>query len=85
MTENKTTGLRTGFSKLGNLTLGFKSGELVVLRARLGMGKTSFLISIAKNMAIDFNYSITFFSLEIEASQLENRMLCFKTLENKQS
>ncbi len=73
--EGGTTGIPTGFHALDSLTGGFHKGTLIILAARPAMGKTAFALSIARNMAIDFNIPIAFFSLEMPALELMLRLV----------
>ncbi len=73
------SGVPSGFSKLDNLTSGWQPSDLVILAARPGMGKTAFVMSMAKNMAIDFNVPVAIFSLEMSSIQLITRMISSET------
>lgn len=73
------SGLATGFSKLDALTSGWQPSDLIIIAARPGMGKTAFVISMAKNMAIDFNHAVAVFSLEMSSVQLITRMISSET------
>ena len=73
------SGLATGFAKLDALTSGWQPSDLIIIAARPGMGKTAFVISMAKNMAIDFNYPVAIFSLEMSSVQLITRMISSET------
>lgn len=73
------SGLATGFTKLDALTSGWQPSDLVIIAARPGMGKTAFVISMAKNMAIDFDYPVAIFSLEMSSVQLITRMISSET------
>ncbi|MFV0247386.1 MAG: replicative DNA helicase [Tenacibaculum sp.] len=73
------SGLATGFSKLDALTSGWQATDLIIIAARPGMGKTAFVISMAKNMAINFNHSVAIFSLEMSSVQLITRMISSET------
>lgn len=69
------TGIPTGFTKLDDMTAGWQKSDLVIIAGRPAMGKTSFALSIAKNIAVDFNTPIAFFSLEMNNVQLVNRLI----------
>jgi replicative DNA helicase len=69
------TGVASGFSKLDAITGGWQKTELIILAARPGMGKTAFVVSAMRNAAVDFGKAIAFFSLEMSAVQLVNRMI----------
>ena len=73
------SGIASGFSKLDNLTSGWQPSDLVIIAARPGMGKTAFVMSMAKNMAIDFNIPVAIFSLEMSSVQLITRMISSET------
>ena len=73
------SGLPSGFTKLDQLTSGWQPSDLVILAARPGMGKTAFVMSMAKNMAIDFNIPVAIFSLEMSSVQLITRMISSET------
>jgi len=73
------SGIPSGFTKLDNLTSGWQPSDLVILAARPGMGKTAFVMSMAKNMAIDFDIPVAIFSLEMSSLQLITRMISSET------
>ena len=73
------SGVASGFSKLDGLTSGWQPSDLVIIAARPGMGKTAFVMSMAKNMAIDFNLPVAIFSLEMSSVQLITRMISSET------
>ena len=69
------SGLRTGFGGLDKITSGWQDSDLVIIAARPAMGKTAFVLSMAKNMAVDFNIPVALFSLEMSNVQLVNRLI----------
>lgn len=69
----KYIGLSTSFTKLDKILKGLKEGEVSVVGGRPGMGKTSFMLCIAKNIALN-NKPIAFFSLEMPAEQIGFRL-----------
>lgn len=69
------TGLPTGYAKLDDYTAGWQKSDLVIIAGRPAMGKTSFALSLAKNIAVDYNTPIAFFSLEMNNVQLVNRLI----------
>ncbi len=70
------TGLQTGFSRMDALTLGLQKEDLFILAARPSMGKTAFVLNVAKNVAkYNNNPGIAIFSLEMSAEQLVHRLL----------
>ena len=69
------TGLSTGFYDLDKITAGLHGGELVILAARPGMGKTSLALNMATNAAATTKKAIAIFNLEMSAEMLVNRMI----------
>lgn len=69
------TGVPTGFDKLDDITAGWQPSDLVIIAGRPAMGKTAFALSLAKNIAIDYNTPLAFFSLEMSNVQLVNRLM----------
>ncbi|WP_028910177.1 replicative DNA helicase [Prevotella sp. AGR2160] len=69
------TGIPSGFTALDDITSGWQASDLVIIAGRPAMGKTSFALSIAKNIAVDHHIPIAFFSLEMNNVQLVNRVI----------
>ena len=69
------TGLRTGFSELDKKTGGLQPSDLLILAARPSMGKTSFALNLAYNVAVNEGVGVGVFSLEMSREQLVMRML----------
>lgn len=69
------TGVPSGFTELDRVTAGWQPSDLVIIAGRPAMGKTSFALSIAKNIAIDQREPVAFFSLEMNSVQLVNRII----------
>lgn len=69
------TGVPTGFADLDRMTSGWQPSDLIILAARPGMGKTSFVLSLARNAAKDFKKPIAIFSLEMSSLQLALRII----------
>ena len=69
------TGVPTGYHKLDDITSGWQSSDLVIIAGRPAMGKTSFALSMAKNIAADYQVPMAFFSLEMSNVQLVNRLI----------
>ena len=69
------TGVPSGFTKLDDMTSGWQRSDLVILAGRPAMGKTSFALSVAKNIAVDNRIPTAFFSLEMSNVQLVNRLI----------
>lgn len=74
MQENKISGVASGFKDVDNLFHGFRGGDLVILAARPGVGKTAFALNLATSAA-KLGASVAFLSLEMSASQLVQRVL----------
>jgi replicative DNA helicase len=69
------TGVPTGYTQLDEMTSGWQQSDLVIIAGRPAMGKTSFALSLAKNIAVDYRIPIAFFSLEMNNVQLVNRLI----------
>src|SRR5258708_131700 len=69
------TGVPTGFSRLDRITSGWQKSDLVIIASRPGMGKTAFIVSAMRNAAVDFNFPVAIFSLEMASIQLVNRLI----------
>lgn len=73
--ESTITGLPTGWSDFDNMTSGLQNGDLVIVAARPSMGKTTFSMNIAENVALKVQQPVAVFSMEMPADQLALRML----------
>lgn len=73
--ESGLSGLQTGFKELDKVTSGWQNSDLIIMAARPGMGKTAFVLSMAKNMAVDFNIPVAMFTLEMSNLQLMKRLI----------
>lgn len=73
--EDGVNGVGTGFSELDKITSGWQRSDMVVVAARPGMGKTAFVLSMARNVAVDFQHPVAIFSLEMSSIQLVNRLI----------
>lgn len=73
--ESGLSGLRTGYRDLDKITSGWQNSDLIIIAARPAMGKTAFVLSMAKNMAVDFNEPIAIFTLEMSNVQLIKRLI----------
>ena len=69
------TGIPSGFMALDQLTSGWQQSDLIIMAARPGMGKTSFVLAMACNAAIQFGKGVAVFSLEMSSLQITNRLL----------
>ena len=72
--------VKTGFSGLDRVLVEMGSGDLVIVGARPGMGKTSFAMNIATNVAKQSKKSVCIFSLEMSGEQLVTRILSSEAL-----
>lgn len=70
------SGLESGFHELDKVTSGWQNSDLIIIAARPAMGKTAFVLSMAKNMAVNYNTPVAVFSLEMSNIQLVNRLIC---------
>lgn len=68
-------GIPCGIGELDRMITGLNKSDLIILGARPGMGKTSFALNIARNVAVNTNRTVCFFSLEMTRDQLAQRML----------
>ncbi len=74
--KDSLTGLPSGFPELDRLTTGFHGGELIILAARPGIGKTSMALNICTHVAQETDAIIALFSLEMSSRRLSERMIC---------
>ncbi len=73
------SGVPTGFRDLDKLTSGWQRSDMIVIAARPAMGKTAFVLSMARNSAIDYNMGVAIFSLEMSSVQLVKRLISSET------
>ncbi|MBP1591989.1 MAG: replicative DNA helicase [Oscillospiraceae bacterium] len=78
--KEKYLGARTGFTKLDTYTTGLNRSDLIILAARPAMGKTSFAMNIALNVARKTEKQVAVFSLEMSKEQLATRLLSTEAL-----
>jgi replicative DNA helicase len=69
------SGLRSGFTELDRITSGWQPSDLIIMAARPGMGKTAFVLTIARNIAVDNHDAVAVFSLEMSSVQLVTRLI----------
>ena len=77
--DSRYSGVCTGFTELDNVTLGWQPSDLIIIAARPAMGKTAFTLTMARNMAVDYDTPVAFFSLEMSSVQLMTRLVCAET------
>lgn len=68
-------GFETGYNSLDSITGGFKKQEFIIVGARPSIGKTAFALSLTLNMIVKKKYRVGFFSLEMSAASLMERLL----------
>ena len=73
--EDGLSGVPSGFSKLDKVTSGWQKSDLIICAARPGMGKTAFALTMARNIAVEHNFGVAIFSLEMSSEQLVNRLI----------
>ena len=73
--EDGLSGLSTGFDKLDKITSGWQNSDLIIIAARPAMGKTAFVISMMRRMAVDNRQPVALFSLEMSNEQLVQRLM----------
>ena len=74
-TKDSYTGIPTGYGELDNLTSGFQNSEFIVIGARPSVGKTALALCMAANMSIHGKIPVGFFTLEMSAMALMQRLL----------
>lgn len=77
--EDGLSGVPSGFSELDRYTSGWQPSDLVIIAARPSMGKTAFVLSMARNMAVEHAKPVAIFSLEMSAMQLVTRLISSET------
>jgi replicative DNA helicase len=75
----KIRGVPTGYKDLDNILAGLHRSDLLILAARPSMGKTAFVLNIAKNVAVQADESVLIFSLEMSKEQLVDRLLSMES------
>ncbi len=73
--EDGINGVGSGFKELDKITSGWQKSDMIVIAARPGMGKTAFVLSMARNVAVDYEHPVAIFSLEMSSIQLVNRLI----------
>lgn len=73
------SGVPSGFTALDRITSGWQKTDLVIVAARPSMGKTAFVLSMAREMAVTHNKSVALFSLEMSSIQLVTRLIASET------
>lgn len=73
------SGFPSGYTAIDRVTLGWQPSDLIIVAARPSMGKTAFVLTMARNMAVEHNSPIAFFSLEMSSVQLVKRLMISET------
>ncbi len=74
-----TTGLETGLKSVDRALDGLQRSDLIIVAGRPGMGKTGFMIGVAKHVGLALKRNVAFFTLEMSAEQLIQRMVAQDT------
>ena len=73
------SGIPSGFTEVDKLTSGWQPSDLIIIAARPGMGKTALTLSMARNIAVEHNVPVAFFSCEMSSVQLITRLISSET------
>lgn len=77
--EDHLSGVPSGFTKIDRITSGWQKSDLIIVAARPSMGKTAFVLSMTRNIAVEHKRPVAVFSLEMSSIQLVNRMIVSET------
>jgi replicative DNA helicase len=77
--EDGFSGIPSGFTSLDRITSGWQPADLIIIAARPSMGKTAFVLSMARSMAVEFGKGVAFFSLEMPSVSLVKRLMVSET------
>ncbi|MBI4646599.1 MAG: replicative DNA helicase [Bacteroidia bacterium] len=77
--QNYLSGIPSGYSDIDRITSGWQNSDLIIIAARPSMGKTAFALTMARNITIEHNRTVAFFSLEMSSIQLVNRLIISET------
>lgn len=77
--EDSLSGVPSGYTGIDKVTYGWQKSDLVIIAARPSVGKTAFVLTMARNMAVDYNVPVAIFSLEMPATQLVKRLMVSET------
>ncbi|MDD2595169.1 MAG: replicative DNA helicase [Bacteroidales bacterium] len=73
------SGISSGFTNIDKVTFGWQKSDLIIVAARPSVGKTAFVLTMARNMAVENNTPVAFFSLEMPGTQLVKRLMVGET------
>ena len=74
--EDGINGVGSGFTELDKITSGWQKSDMIVVAARPGMGKTAFVLSMARNVAVIFQHPVAIFSLEMSSIMTNECSIC---------
>ncbi|MBO4570779.1 MAG: replicative DNA helicase [Bacteroidales bacterium] len=77
--EGNISGVPSGYRGLDAVTYGWQKSDLIIIAARPSVGKTAFVLTMARNMAVDYKVPVAIFSLEMSATQLVKRLMISET------
>ena len=77
--EDNLSGVPSGFTRIDRITSGWQKSDLVIIAARPSMGKTAFVLSMTRNIAVEHKRPVAVFSLEMSSIQLVNRLIVSET------
>ncbi len=77
--SKKIRGVPTGYTDMDNMLAGLQRSDLFILAARPAMGKTAFVLNLARNVAVQSKESVLIFSLEMGKEQLVDRLLSMES------
>lgn len=77
--EDGYSGVPSGYKGLDAVTYGWQKSDMIIIAARPSVGKTAFVLTMARNMTVDYSIPVAVFSLEMSASQLMKRILISET------
>ncbi len=77
--EGNLSGVPSSYTGIDRITAGWQKSDLIIVASRPGMGKTAFVLSMARNVAVDHKKPVAFFSLEMSATQLVTRLISSET------
>lgn len=73
------SGIPSGYTAIDRVTLGWQPSDLIIIAARPSMGKTAFVLTMTRNMAVEHKVPVAFFSLEMSSVQLVKRLMISET------
>ncbi len=77
--EDGLSGVPSGYTGIDSITYGWQPSDLIIIAARPAMGKTAFVLTMARNMSVDHKVPVAVFSLEMSAIQLVKRLMTSET------